>query len=410
MKLGILLSGGKDSILAATIASKYHELTCAITIESDNPESYMFHVPNISLTELQAKCMDLPHIKHITKGEKEKELKDLRKAILQAKEEHHIQGVITGAVGSVYQSARIQKICHELGLQVFNPLWQMNQIELLQTLLKNNMHVIITGVFAYPFDESWLGIRIDDQVIAQLAKLQETYQINPAGEGGEIETLVLDCPLFKKKIEIESSYPTYDDFAGTFHVTKANIVDKERDNTFYIKKSAAHTNPKITIINTVKDPLHQFEFLRPITDILDKQGVTYNISPIKNPQLLGEKIIFSGTAIKDNSFLEHKEAARQIFASKKPILAICAGMELFVEEFLENIQQIGPQVTESKIFPKYNYYLHQYGIKEISEEWEVIATTQEAIAAIQHKNQTFLGVQFHPEVSAKDVIVKFIHE
>ena len=165
MKLGILLSGGKDSILAATIANKYHELACAITIQSENQESYMFHVPNVHITTQQCQAMDIPHILKETKGEKEEELKDLYAAIKQAKKKYKIQGIVTGAVGSQYQASRIQKIANDLDLFVFNPLWQMNQIELLDTLLKNNFKVIIAGVFAYPFEETWLGITITTQTI-----------------------------------------------------------------------------------------------------------------------------------------------------------------------------------------------------------------------------------------------------
>ncbi|MCA9477810.1 MAG: diphthine--ammonia ligase, partial [Nanoarchaeota archaeon] len=203
MKLGILLSGGKDSLLAATIAKRYHELACAITVLSLNDASYMFHVPNVELTGLQATAMGIPHVTMETKGEKEDELKDLKKAIKEAKEEFGIEGIVTGAVCSQYQATRIQKICNELDLYVFNPLWQMDQIELLETLLKNNFKVVIAGVFAYPFDDTWLGREIDSVVIQELEKLMREYRINPSGEGGEIETLVLDCPLFRKQIIIE---------------------------------------------------------------------------------------------------------------------------------------------------------------------------------------------------------------
>mgnify|MGYP000509727634 CR=1 FL=1 len=79
IKLGILLSGGKDSLFAALIASKYHELTCAITVLSLNDASYMFHVPNVEITSLQTNAMDIPHLTIETKGEKEDELKDLKK-------------------------------------------------------------------------------------------------------------------------------------------------------------------------------------------------------------------------------------------------------------------------------------------------------------------------------------------
>ena len=69
MKCAVLFSGGKDSTYSAYLAKKKgYELTCLITLHSENPESYMFHTPSISKTEKQAKVMNLPLIVKATKG------------------------------------------------------------------------------------------------------------------------------------------------------------------------------------------------------------------------------------------------------------------------------------------------------------------------------------------------------
>ena len=206
MKLGVLFSGGKDSALATWIAKKNgYKIACLISIVSENKESYMFHTPSISKTKMQAKVMKIPLILGKTKGEKEIELKDLEKAIKKAKEKYKIQGIVTGAVESVYQATRIQKICDRLDLECFNPLWQKDQFEILEDLLKNKFEIIITGVFAFPFDGKWLGRKIDKKFIEDMKKLNKKYQINPAGEGGEYESFVLYAPkLFKKKLKIKS--------------------------------------------------------------------------------------------------------------------------------------------------------------------------------------------------------------
>ncbi len=206
MKCAVLFSGGKDSTYAAYLAKENkYELTCLISIISENKESYMFHTPSIEKTTIQAKTMNIPLIVQKTKGKKEEELKDLEKAIKKAKEKFKIKGIVTGAVESVYQASRVQKICDKLELECFNPLWQKNQFELLDDLIKNNFEIIITGVFAYPFDKSWLGRKIDKKFIEEIKELNKKYQINPAGEGGEFETFVINCPLFKKPLKIKNS-------------------------------------------------------------------------------------------------------------------------------------------------------------------------------------------------------------
>lgn len=203
MKMGVLFSGGKDSTFSAWLAKKQgHEISCLITIHSENPDSFMFHTPSIKKTEKQAESMGIPLIVKTTKGEKEKELADLEDAIKTAVKKYGIKGIVTGAVESVYQASRIQKICNSLGLEVFNPLWQKDQVELLQDLLKEKFRVVITGVAAYPLNGSWLGREINEDFISEMKTLSAKYKINPAGEGGEFESFVLECPLFKKPLKV----------------------------------------------------------------------------------------------------------------------------------------------------------------------------------------------------------------
>lgn len=204
MKLGILFSGGKDSMYACYLAKKEgYEVCCLITIISKNKESLMFHTPSIEKMREQARVMDLPSVIVKTKGQKEEELKDLEKAIRKAVEKFGIEGVVTGAIESVYQTTRIQKICNKLKIECFNPLWQKNQNELLEDLIKDKFEVIITGVFSAGFDEKWLGRKIDKKFVQEILKLNKKYKINIAGEGGEFETFVLNCPLFKRKLKID---------------------------------------------------------------------------------------------------------------------------------------------------------------------------------------------------------------
>jgi diphthine-ammonia ligase len=224
MKLAVLFSGGKDSCYAMYQVSGEHDIVCLLSVFSENPESYMFHVPNIEWTKLQAEAMDLPILVENTKGEKEKELEDLKKLIVDAKEKFKIEGVVTGALASNYQASRIQKICDELDLKCLNPLWGMDQVQLLNELLDVGFETLIVGVFGYPLDEKWLGKKLNHALIEDLKKYSEKYQINPAGEGGEIETFVLDGPTFFREVVVEESEKEYENHAGVFLIKKAKLV------------------------------------------------------------------------------------------------------------------------------------------------------------------------------------------
>jgi ABC transporter with metal-binding/Fe-S-binding domain ATP-binding protein len=226
MRLGVLFSGGKDSTLALQYAREKEEVVCLITVLSENKESYMFHTPNIDITALQAEALELPQIAKTTRGEKEKELVDLEEAVAEAKRKFQIQGVVTGAVESVYQAERVQRICSDLDVWCFNPLWKRDQKALLEELLEKRLRVVISGVFAYPLDEKWLGKEIDMSLIGRLVDLQVKFGISPSGEGGEIETTVLDAPQFKKKIDVLDYTVEAKGNSGIFKINRARLVEK----------------------------------------------------------------------------------------------------------------------------------------------------------------------------------------
>ncbi len=204
MRLAALFTGGKDSTYALYLAREQgHEIVGLITLKSKNPNSYMFHTPALELTKLQAEALGLPLITGLTKGEKEKELVDLEKAIKKAQKKLDFEGLITGALFSEYQSSRIIKIAKKLGLKVISPLWHKPQEKEMEELLNLNFKIIFTAVAAEGLDKSWLNRIITSKDLDQLKQLNKKYQFHLAGEGGEFESAVLDCPLFSKRVVIE---------------------------------------------------------------------------------------------------------------------------------------------------------------------------------------------------------------
>jgi uncharacterized protein (TIGR00290 family) len=85
---------------------------------------------------------------------------------------------------------------------------------------------IVVGVFAPPLDESWLGRPLEAGAIAELARLWKSHGINPAGEGGELETAVLDAPMFGGRIEIRKARSDYRRDSGVLKVDHAEVVPK----------------------------------------------------------------------------------------------------------------------------------------------------------------------------------------
>jgi asparagine synthase (glutamine-hydrolysing) len=226
MRIGALYSGGKDSTLALTKASKKHKIECLISMISENPESYMFHVPNALLTKYQAKAMEVPIIQRVTKGEKEKELADLKKTIEEAKEKFGIEGIVTGAIKSNYQYSRIKRVCDELNLELISPLWQIDEAEELKEVLEEGIKAIIVSVSAHPLTKDFLGKEIDESIIKKFIEFKEKFGFNPSGEGGEYETFVIDAPIFRKRIFIEGFDIVWEGNSGYLKIKKIRLVDK----------------------------------------------------------------------------------------------------------------------------------------------------------------------------------------
>lgn len=225
MVLSALITGGKDSIYALhEVIRQGKEVGYLVTMVPERENSWLFHFPNIHLVDLIAKAIGIPLIKRKTAGVKGKELRDLEEALRGL----DIDGVVCGAIASTYQRTRIERLCRKLRLEFVAPLWGRDPEKLIRDIISHRFDVVIVGVYAYGFDQGWLGRRIDDECLRDLIDLRERYEIDVAFEGGEAETLVLDCPLFKKRIQILKSKIVWDSTTGSGYlkVKKARLVAK----------------------------------------------------------------------------------------------------------------------------------------------------------------------------------------
>lgn len=223
MRLGALVSGGKDSVLALYRAQQMgHDIEVLGTMVPKRSDSYMFHFPNLHMTHYLAEALEIPLVSAETSGIKEKELDDLKKLI----ESLDVDGVVTGAIASTYQKQRIDNICKELGIESIAPLWQQDPLKLMTELIDQKFKVIFVGVSAFGLDETWLGKELNSQTLQKLVELNETYQVSLVGEGGEYESLVLDAPNFKKRIEILDAETSYENNSGVLTIKQAKLVNK----------------------------------------------------------------------------------------------------------------------------------------------------------------------------------------
>ncbi|MBT6689991.1 diphthine--ammonia ligase [archaeon] len=202
MKLAVLFSGGKDSSLALhKVLKEEHDVEFLLNIISENEDSFMFHKQDFGLLEVQVERLGIDMISIGTKGEKEKELDDLRKLIGQVKDK--VDGIVVGGIASSYQGTRVKKICDEFGLEFVAPLLGYEPERLWRELIDSGFEVIMIKIACDGLGKEWLGRVIDNEALSELRILGEKYKFRLDFEGGEAESSVLNMPEYSSRIDID---------------------------------------------------------------------------------------------------------------------------------------------------------------------------------------------------------------
>ncbi|XP_052211027.1 diphthine--ammonia ligase [Diospyros lotus] len=215
MKVVGLVSGGKDSCFAMMKCIEHgHQIVALANLlpaddSVDELDSYMYQTVGHQIVVSYAKCMGVPLFRRRIQGSTRHhklsyrttagdEVEDLFILLNEVKRQiPSITAVSSGAIASDYQRLRVESVCSRLGLVSLAYLWKQDQSLLLQEMIQKGIEAITIKVAAIGLDpRKHLGKEIA-QLETYLHKLKELYGINVCGEGGEYETLTLNCPLFK---------------------------------------------------------------------------------------------------------------------------------------------------------------------------------------------------------------------
>ena len=176
----------------------------------------------------------------------------------------------------------------------------------------------------------------------------------------------------------------------------------------------------IVDMNSTENPFGFHEFVLPIVSIageLEKCTVKHCIE-VNEKSLNGyDKIILSGSALKDTVTLNQTTRFKWLKDCNKPVLGICAGMQTIGLVFggvVEKCREIGmTKIETSKENILFSstfkvYALHNYALRP-SSDFKVLAKSTKCVHAIKHKWKDVYGLLFHPEVRNKEVVERFIN-
>lgn len=194
-----LVSGGKDSVYAAYLAdTQGWPVDELVTLEPEDPDSMLYHTPNLDWVALQAAAWGKRHRAVPVEGSGEvAELAALESAL-----EGEKGPIVAGAIASSYQWARLLRIADRVGRRAFTPLWRKDAGRVVREEISAGLDIRLVHLAAEPLTADLLGRRLDLGLLEELERRSRSVRrLNLAGEGGEYETLVVDAPFFRSRIE-----------------------------------------------------------------------------------------------------------------------------------------------------------------------------------------------------------------
>ena len=207
-------SGGKDSTYALYEALKEGlNVTHLLFINTGSKA----HLDNKWVLKLVSEAVDIPALTV------NKELPTIRKALRKLEADTLVSGVMTTPEHMDWY----QELCNPIQVRHFAPLWGKDPLVALDEMKQLGFHMLVIEVdTALGSNANWLGKEIDDTMLSELKQLKSRQQINPIGEWGEYHTIVLDCPIYKKRINILESEITWKKSKGYFTIKKAELQSK----------------------------------------------------------------------------------------------------------------------------------------------------------------------------------------
>lgn len=189
-------SGGKDSCFAlmTAITQGYTPQVLLNVLNEEGKISRSHGIPSHILQQ-QADAAGLP-ILMISSSWNDYEQR-FTEALRSLSNDHQLSHAIFGDIDLQAHRDWEEKVCNASGLQAVLPLWQQNRKELVQHMLRAGIETIIVSCNE-TMGQRFIGRALTTTLIEEL----EALNIDPCGENGEYHTLVLDCPLFDKRIDV----------------------------------------------------------------------------------------------------------------------------------------------------------------------------------------------------------------
>lgn len=198
-------SGGKDSCLACYKAIKQgYEIKYLLNFISKESGRCCFHGIERVLLRLQSELMGIPLIqKEVSPDMKEYE-EEFKEAVIALKAEG-VEAMVFGDIYLLDHINWIKRVCDDLKIKPVEPLWNCSPSVIMEEFIDLGFRAVIVSCQADKFGKDFVGKEVDKDLLLEL----KSRDICPCGENGEFHTLVVDGPMFKRRIQILESEPVF---------------------------------------------------------------------------------------------------------------------------------------------------------------------------------------------------------
>jgi uncharacterized protein (TIGR00290 family) len=188
-------SGGKDSCFALmqAIEKGYNPQVLLNVLNEEGKISRSHGIPS-AILKRQAESAGLPI--HMISSSWEEYEKHFTAALSIVKAQYSLEYAVFGDIDLQPHRDWEEKVCTNAGLTAVLPLWQQNRRELVMAMLNSGIETIIISCNEV-MGERFIGKTITPVLVDEL----ESIGVDACGENGEYHTLVLNCPLFKTRLE-----------------------------------------------------------------------------------------------------------------------------------------------------------------------------------------------------------------
>ena len=202
MKVIASWSGGKDSCFACYKAlAEGYEVSYLVNFISREFRRVSFHGTRAHLISRQAQAIGIPLVQYTITPDMSLYEQTFKKAVSALKRKG-IEGMVFGDIYLQEHKDWIERVCGELGITPLLPLWGMASERVLSEFIEAGFEAVIVSAKSDIFDEKWLGQRIDHSLLPDMKELGQEKGLDVCGEQGEYHTLVVDGPLFRKRVQV----------------------------------------------------------------------------------------------------------------------------------------------------------------------------------------------------------------